>query len=172
MSLRMTVPLACALALAVSSAALALQTGEKAPPFKLADQFGKTWDSSELKGDAVVVVAANADSGRDMGPWVDKLKENYGDTIKLIGLMDQHGLPGFVRGIARYRIRKETKDPLLIDFKGDVAKAYTVTDKHPVVVVIDKEGVVRSVEATKYTDKAYQATTAAIDTALKTGNKQ
>ena len=120
----------------------------------------------------MVVVAANADSGHDMGPWVDKLKKDYPDTIKLVGLMDLHGLPGFVRGIAKSRIRKETKDPLMIDFKGDVAKAYTVTDKRPVVVVIDKEGIVQSVEATKYTDNAHETITTAVDAALKTEDEQ
>ena len=161
------------LALSVLAGAFAIQPEESAPPFKLADQFGKTWDLSELKGTVVVLVAANADSGRKMGPWVDKLKKDYPNNAELLGLMDLHDLPGIVRGIAKARIRKETKDPLMLDFNGSTAKAYSVSDKHPVVVVIDRKGLVRSVKRTDYTATAYKATAAAIDAALesKNGNK-
>lgn len=152
---------------AIGAAAWALQSGDAAPPFKLADQFGKTWELSALKNSVVVVVAADRDSGRAMGPWVDKLKQKYGVKIQLLGLMDLHGLPGLFRGIATSRIKRETKDPLMIDFDGGTSKAYQVSSKYPVVVVIDKSGTVRDIEKTNYTDAAFGSTTAAVDKAFK-----
>ena len=173
MKLQLVTALAGLLAICVVSGAFAIQSDKSAPPFKLDDQFGKTWDLSKLKSTVVVVVVANADSGRKMGPWVDRLKKDYPKNARILGLMDLHHLPGIVRGIAKGRIRKETKDPLMLDFNGSTAKSYSVSDKHPVVVVIDRKGVVRSVEATDYTPAAYEATSAAIDKALesKNGNK-
>lgn len=163
---RLTGVLVMILAAAVASSAMAVQAGDKAPAFKLEDQFGKLWDSSALKGSVVVVIAANKDSGRAMDPWVGKLKDKYGTKIQLVGLMDLHNLPGIVRGMAKSKIKKETSEPLMLDFNGSTAKTYDVTSQHPVVVVIDKSGIARAVQKTKYTDAAFKTTTAAIDKAL------
>ena len=155
------------LLVSASVAAVALQTGEAAPAFKLLDQFGKTWELSQLNGSVVVLVVADRDSGRAMGPWYDHLKNDYANRTQLLGLLELRGVPGIGRGIARSKIRKETKDPLMVDFNGSTAKAYLVSSKHPVVVVIDKTGVVRAIEQTEYTDKAYKSISSAIDKALK-----
>ncbi|MCX6346024.1 MAG: hypothetical protein NT018_13290 [Armatimonadetes bacterium] len=152
---------------AAAVGALALGVGENAPAFKIEDQFGKTWDSAALKGNVVVVIVANRDSGRAMDPWVSNLKSNYGSKIQLLGLLDLHTIPGIVRGIARARIRKETSDPLMLDFGGKIAGSYLVSDNYPVVVVIDKSLVVKGLQKTQYNQSAYGNITDAIDAALK-----
>ncbi len=75
----------------------ALQTGDQAPAFKLSEQFGKTWELAKLKGNVVVVVAANRDSGRMMAPWIDNLKPRYTGKVTLLGLMELRGIPGIFR---------------------------------------------------------------------------
>ena len=159
-------PLAALIILgACASSCLALQTGDQAPAFKLMDQFGKTWELAKLKDSVVVVVAANRDSGQMMAPWIDGLKPKYSGKIQLLGLMELKGIPGMFRGMARSRIKKETQDPLMIDFDGSTGKAYEVSSKYPVVVVIDKTGVLRSIEKT-YSKDAFKTVTEAIDKAL------
>ncbi len=152
----------CSLSLAVC----ALDIGQSAPAFKLMDQFGKVWDSSAIKGNVIVVVAADRDSGRSMEPWMNGLKAKYGSRIVLLGLLDLRGVPGIARGFTRSRIRKETKDPLMLDFDGDVADNYLVNSKNPVVVVIDKGLVVKAVSKSGYSDSALASVTSAIDSAL------
>lgn len=147
--------------------AYALDTGQTAPAFKIADQFGKVWDSSQLKDEVVVVVTANRDSGRAMDPWVSKLKAKYGSKITLLGLMDLHTIPGIVRGMAKSRIRKETKDPLMLDFNGKVASNYLVNSKNPTVVVIGKGSIVKAMSTSAFSDSAYNSIIAAADAALK-----
>lgn len=164
---RLIIALAAVFTFTLVLGAMALQTGEKAPDFKLNDQFGKTWDLSSLSGSVVVVVAANRDSGRAMGPWVDNLKKKYGGKIQLLGLMDLHTIPGIGRGIAKSRIRKETSDPLMLDFNGSTAKAYDVSSKVPVVAVIDQNAVVKAVQKNEYSADRFKSITNAIDAALK-----
>ncbi|MCE5322097.1 redoxin domain-containing protein [bacterium] len=166
-NLRFIVLIATVFTITLALRAIALQTGEKAPGFKLNDQFGKTWDLSSLSGKVVVVVVANRDSGRAMGPWVDNLKKKYGDKIQLLGLMDLHTIPGIGRGIAKSRIRKETKDPLMLDFNGSTAKAYDVSGKIPVVVVIDQNSVVKAVQKNEYSTDRFKSISNAVDAALK-----
>lgn len=151
----------------IISVALALEVGAGAPDFSLKDQFDKVWVLQNLKGTVIVIVAANKNSGRAMGPWVDKLKATYSGKIQLLGLLDLHDVPGIGRGIARSRIKDETKDPMMLDFHGNTGKAYEVSSDYPVVVVIDKSSVVRSVQKTNYTDQAFNSTTSAINAALK-----
>jgi predicted transcriptional regulator len=156
-----------ALALAISTVALALQTGEPAPSFDLKDQFGKLWKLADLKNNIVVIVAANQKSGRAMGPWVDNLKTKYEGKIRILGLLDLHDIFVLGRGIAKSRIRSETKDPMMLDFNGDTGKAYQVSDKYPVVMVIDKKGIVRDVEKANYTQNAFKSAASAIESALQ-----
>lgn len=154
--------LVCSLSLAVC----ALDVGRAAPAFRLNDQFGKVWDSSAIKGNVIVVVAADSDSGRSMEPWMNGFKARYGSRIMLLGLMDLRGIPGIARGFARSRIRKETKDPLMLDFNGGVSDNYLVNSKNPVVVVIDKSLVVKAVSKSGYSDSAFASVNSAIDSAL------
>jgi peroxiredoxin len=169
MNAKSTLPYSIVLLLAAH--ALGLEVGKPAPAFSLDDQFGATWKLDDLKDKVVVMVAATRESGNTMGPWVDHIKSRYASqlknsTLQRLGLMDLHTVPGIGRGFARSRIRRETKGPLMIDFNGATARAYQVNDKHPVVVVIDKEGVVKHVEATAFDGDAFRATAKAIDAAL------
>ncbi|MCE5197788.1 redoxin domain-containing protein [bacterium] len=146
---------------------MALDMGQSAPSFSLKDQFGKLWDLSKLNGTVTVVVAANKDSGREMGPWIENLDSKYGSKIQLLGLMDLHSIPGIGRGIAKSRIRKETPQPLMLDFDGTVSKAYSVTSDSPVVVVIDGNSRVKAIQRDEYSKSALTSIATAIDTALK-----
>lgn len=172
--MKCTITLALVLAMALSIPALAqskLQVGSQAPDFSLKDQFGKAWSLSGLSGTVTILVAADAKSGRMMGPWVDNLKTRYADkAVQILGLLDLRSVPGIGRGIARSRIKKETEDPMMLDFNGSVGRAYGVTSNHPVVVVIDRTGVVRAVTKTAHNQQAFGQITKAVDAVL--GTKQ
>ena len=124
--------------------------GARAPGFDLKDQFGKPWKLDGLAGQVTVLVAADTNSGRAMGPWVDALKAKYAGKVCILGLLDLHSVPGIGRGIAKSRIRSETKDPMMLDFSGTISRAYGVSSKLPTVVVIDKGSIVQAVVAAAY----------------------
>jgi hypothetical protein len=153
--------------LLLSIAASALTVGKSAAKFNLEDQCGKTWKLSKLKGSVVVVLTADQESGELIGPWLDNLKTKYGSKIHILGLLDLHTVPAIGRWIATSKIKKVTKEPLMLDFYGDTAKAYSVSSKHPVVTVIDKEGIIRSVQKSEFTKTGVTKTKSAIDKALK-----
>lgn len=151
----------------VQAQASAPEIGSRAPGFDLADQFGKQWKLGDLSGQVTVLVVADTESGRAMGPWVDALKARYSDKVRILGLLDLHSVPGIGRGIARSRIRRETKDPMMLDFGGKVAQAYGVSSKVPGVVVIDKESIVRAAVSAAYDQKGFDTITSAVDRALQ-----
>lgn len=144
----------------------ALQVGNPAPNFNLKDQFDRTWNLNSLRGQVVLLVVADKDSGRLMDPWFSNLKMRYAGKAQIIGLLDLHGVPGIGRGIARSRIRKETSDPMILDFGGSVGRTYGANSKVPVVVVIDKGGIVRGIARTTYNSVAYANIVKPADAAL------
>jgi hypothetical protein len=157
----------CLFAGVISVGILPLRLGQNAPAFELPDQLGKVWRAAGLRGQVVVVIAADRNSGRTMGPWVDKLRAKYDRSILILGLLDLHDIPWIGRGMAKSRIRKETNDPMMLDFHGDTAKAYEAVSKYPVVTVIGKSGAIGDVERTNYTPSAFKSVTDAIDAGLK-----
>jgi len=160
------ISLAAVLALSLAVAALALAPGESAPDFRLTDQFGKTWSLSGQRGNITVVVAATQKSGRAMGPWVDNIKSRFSGRAQTLGLLDLHTVPGMFRGVARSRIRKETSDPLMIDFDGAIARKYGAADKAPAVAVIDKAGRIAAVHQGDYSPEAFERIAQAVEAAM------
>ncbi|MGI6296250.1 MAG: peroxiredoxin family protein [Armatimonadota bacterium] len=163
--------LACA-ALAVifvttAAAQPSIEVGERAPAFDMKDQFGKIWKLPDLKERVVVLVVATTDSGRLMGPWVDTLKAQYADKVTILGLLDLKSVPSIGRGIAKSRIRKETKDPMMLDFSGRTAQTYGVSGKVPTVVVIDKNGLIQAIARQTYSKSAYESVSSVIGKSLK-----
>jgi len=150
----------------VSALAAGPQVGSPAPGFDLKDQFGKEWKLSDLSGQVTVLVVADTDSGRAMGPWVEAIRARYGTKVQILGLLDLHSVPGIGRGIAKSRIKKETKDPMMLDFSGATARAYGVSSKAPAVYVIGKSLGVRAGVSAAYDQSGFAAITAAVDKAL------
>jgi len=168
--MRSLIPLTVILVLALAIPTMAQPAvGSQAPDFNLKDQFGKSWNLSGLAGTVTVLVAANSDSGRMMGPWVDNLKSKFANKgVRIVGLLDLHSVPGIGRGIARSRIKRETNDPMMLDFSGNIGRAYGVTSKYPVVVVIDRSGAIRGLAQTTYNQQAFTQITNAVNAALAT----
>lgn len=156
-----------AVLLAPAFAQPTLQVGTRGPDFALKDQFDKSWSLSGLSGTVTVLIVADSDSGRAMGPWVDALKARYSNKVQTLGMLDLHTVPGIGRGIARSRIRRETKDPLMLDFSGSIGRTYGVSSKVPTIVVIDKTGVVRAVVRGAFDQASFNGIAAAVDKALK-----
>jgi predicted transcriptional regulator len=142
------------------------EIGARAPDFDLKDQFGKQWKLDDLAGQVTVVVVADTESGRAMGPWVDALKARYPNKVRILGLLDLHSVPGIGRGIAKSRIKRETKDPMMLDFDGSIARAYGVSSKVPGVIVIDRTSIVRAAVSAAYDQKGLATATSAVDKAL------
>jgi predicted transcriptional regulator len=152
----------------ITAPAAGLSVGSPAPAFDLKDQFDRTWRLADLNGKIVVLMVADQHSGQAMRPWGDNLSPTYGSKIQLLGLLDLHTYSRFLRGIVAARIRNETNKPMLLDFDGMVGAAYEASSRYPVIVVIDRQGVVRGIQRSTFTREAFAAVREAIDAALKT----
>lgn len=160
-------PTALAVLVLVTAPVAVLSVGSPAPVFDLKDQFDRVWRLTDLRGKVVVLMAADQHSGREMKPWGDNLSEAFGATIQLLGLLDLHTYPSFLRIFAAARIRSETDKPMMLDFSGAIGVAYEVSSRYPVIVVIDRQGVVRGIHKTTFTREAFAGAREAVEAALK-----
>ena len=125
-----------------------LKIGEKAPDFGLII-FGskdKTMTLSEFDGQKAVIVnfwASWCSYCTLEMPLFEKVQQDYGDEVQVIGINLQEGyldvLKGFVDGIG-------VTYPLLLDPDGEAKKAYRVIVQ-PQTFFIDKNGVLRAMHA-------------------------
>jgi hypothetical protein len=147
--------LVIALAAQVAAAA-GLSVGASAPPFELNDQYNRVWRLGDLRGKVVVVIAVNQRSGEMIRPWASTLFASYGSRIQPLGILDLHTYPGALRGLVAAQVRRQTdrSQPMLLDFKGRTGAAYGVSSLYPVIVVIDRRGVVRGIQRSVWTRKA------------------
>lgn len=155
-------------AIALLTAPTAVLTlGLPAPAFDLKDQFDRVWRLADLRGKIVVLMAADQHSGQGMRPWGDNLSAAFGTQIQLLGLLDLHTYVSFLRVFVAARIRSETDKPMLLDFSGAIGAAYEVSSRYPVIVVIDRQGMVRGIYKTTFTRDAFAGAREAIEAALK-----
>lgn len=150
-------------------AAAELRIGMPAPPFELKDQFGRAWRLVDLRRKVVVGVAVNQHSGEMIRPWANTLFKAYGSRIQPLGILDLRTYPEVLRGTVAARIRRDTNrsQPMLLDFTGRIGTAYEVSSRYPVVVVIDRRGVIRGIQKSVWTPKALAGARSAVDAALR-----
>jgi hypothetical protein len=56
---------------------------------------------------------------------------------------------------------------MLLDFEGSVGAAYEVSSRYPVIVIIDRRGVIRGIQKSVVTKEALARAREAIDAAIE-----
>ena len=143
-----------------------VSVNSKAPEFTLQDQYDKTFSLGQFTGRIVVLVASDRE-GRVQNPaWKRNLKERYGDRITVRGVADVSSAPFFMKGTIREIMRKEGES-ILMDWKGEVFKAYALKPKVSNIVLINGSGVIAFLHAGPADTDALQELVTAIDRALR-----
>ncbi len=94
--------------------------------FVLADQFGREHTPADYPG-VVVLVGSGKKGSSYNGPWIKALRDRLdprGEPVHVVGYADLRGVPFFVKGLVRKRFPKDQNYPVLLDWKGLLAKAY------------------------------------------------
>jgi len=115
---------------------------ERAMDFELRDQFGKALAYRFPKERVSVLVFGDRKGSGQVEGWVRPVYERYTDRIDLHGVAVLTEVPSLFHGYARRQFRKNVKYPVLLDFKGDVSKAFGYEGDKPNVLVIAHDGAV------------------------------
>jgi AhpC/TSA family len=159
--------------LLISNSALAnhrLNNKEKAAEFSLKDQFGTVYDYKFPREKVSILAFGDKDGAEQLENWIKPLVEKYDTKLDIQGVAELSSVPSIARGIVRGMIKKKSKYPVMLDWKGAVSKSYKYEKKRANIILIDKNGaivfkVTDAADSTKL-DKLYKE----IDKLLKENN--
>jgi hypothetical protein len=117
-----------------------LTTTNLCPQFTLPDQFGHAHRFSFPQTKPVVLTIADKRGWKDIEQWVHPLAEKFGDKIIIEGLADVSAAPGPLRGLVQSKFKKAISHPVMLDWKGDVSRAFSYTKGQANVYVIASDG--------------------------------
>jgi len=115
---------------------------EKAPEFTLRDQYEKTVSLKQYEGRIVVLIASDKEGKAQNSAWTKAIRDKYADRVAVQGVADVSSVPFFLKGKIRSDFKKDPES-ILLDWKGEVFKAYDVTKGVSNVILIDRQGMVR-----------------------------
>lgn len=116
--------------------------GEKAMVFTLQDQYEKTVSLRQFAGRIVVLIASDKEGSAQNASWTRAIRDRYVDRVAVQGIADVSSVPFFLKGKIRHDFKKDA-DSILLDWKGEVFKAYGLTKGVSNVILIDKDGMIR-----------------------------
>ena len=88
------------------------------PSFELPDQFGTNHLITFPQPQPTVFIVADRKGSEQIATWVAALKAHSGGRLKIIGVANIRGAPGWVQGMIRKKFRKQYAYPILIDGSG------------------------------------------------------
>lgn len=130
-----------------------------APAFSLDDHRGKTHDYRFPRPLATVLCFGDMVSAYQLASWIEPLYLKFRDQIDIIGIAAFRGVPDIFRELVRTSIEKLSPKEVLIDWDGEVSRAYGLTFGQCRVVVVAPDGmVVQAVNGTATPDTFRQVT--------------
>jgi len=112
----------------------------RAKEFELKDQF-KNPHAFALPREKVTVLMFGDRKGSDYAePWTEALWDRYKERISMEGVGVGRWIPIIERPLIRLLIRRATDYPIMLDWKGKVAKTYYFQRKQLNLFVIEPGG--------------------------------
>jgi peroxiredoxin len=113
--------------------------GETPPDFTLRDSNGDAVATGDWRGKVVVIDfwATWCQPCLKAIPDLEQLRRRYGDDVVIVGVSSEQPAK-----IAKFLAEREIGYPILMDEKGEMAKAYRVSSL-PAIYMLDRGGVVR-----------------------------
>ncbi len=124
-----------------------------APAFSLDDHHGRTHTYQFPRPLVTVLCFGDMVSAYQLASWIEPLYLKFRDQIDIIGIAAFRGVPDIFRELVRMSIEKLSPKEVLIDWDGEVSRAYGLTFGQCRVVVVAPDGtVVQAVNGTATPD--------------------
>ena len=125
----------------VCSASLCVAQESDLIPFRIQDQFDREHTAADLEHRVFVLVGSDKRGSRYQGAWVDRLRAAFADDeIPVVEVADLRGVPFFIRGSVKKKFPQEKRSWVLLDWKGELAKAYRFKPDKCSILVFDEGG--------------------------------
>lgn len=112
----------------------------KAPGFVLKDQNDGSYAIDFPRDKVTVLIFGDREGSDQVEGWVRPVYNKYKDKIEVYGIAELSTVPSLARGVVRRIIKSRTNYSVLLDWTGNVSKAYSYQTGKATVVVVSKEG--------------------------------
>ena len=133
---------------------------------ELHDQFDAPQTLSFPTTNVTLLTIADKKGSEQIAGWVTPLKQRFGKRIDIRGLADVSTVPRPFRGMVRKNFQRLQTHPVMLDWSGEVVKAFTYMPDNANVLVLDARGQILKRISGEVNPKAVQDLCAAIDRAL------
>ncbi len=107
---------------------------------ELNDQFEVPQTLSFPTTNLTLLTIADHKGSEQIAGWIAPVKQRYGTGVDIRGIADVSPVPRLLRGMIRRQFQKAQSYPVMLDWSGDVVKAFTYVPDKVNVLVIDGGG--------------------------------
>jgi len=113
--------------------------------FELKDQFGEVHRAVDFAGKVLVLIGSDKDGSSFNGKWggaiYEAVKEEPGiELFTTVACADLRGVPFFIKGMVKSKFPQVRDQWVLMDWKGQLAKAYSFEPDSSNIVVFAADG--------------------------------
>lgn len=142
------------------------QNGPQIGDFALEDLQGERRRFQFPREKLLVLAIADQKGSEGMENWIKPLYDRYSSRIDIEGVAELSAVPGFARGIARGIISGLVKQPILLDWTGEVSQQLKAQKNITNLYVIDAQGQLIASSSGEATLEKLKEMVEAIDSAL------
>lgn len=139
----------------------------QAPAFELEDLKGQSQSFTFPLPRVTLMAFADQDGAKQMEAWITPLYQRYQSQIDIHGVAVLSMVPAFARGIARGIISTQVKQPIMLDWTGDVSRQFQTLPKVTHLFVLNPQGQILLEQSGSATAEKLATLAKAIDQALK-----
>lgn len=127
----------------LNSRPLQAQTADN---FTLEDQFGNKIAVKFPSNKPVVLVFGDREGSAQVEGWVRPIYGKFTDKLYIFGIAELSAVPWVAKPVVRRVIKSKSKNPIMLDWSGNVSKSYGCEKGKANVFVVSKEGKVIAVK--------------------------
>jgi hypothetical protein len=114
----------------------------KLSDFELSDQHGSIRSYRFPKAKVSVMTIADHKGSHQLPPWIQAIRDRYGDLIDIDGIADVSMIPKPFHSIFRRAFRKRLAYSVMLDWGGSVLNQFGYEKGVANIYVIDRKGVI------------------------------
>lgn len=140
--------LALLIVLLAGGAGMSLDAAENGPAMPtnaparigLRDQFDVPRTIAFPASNVTFLTIADKPGSQQIPGWVTAIKQRFGDRVGIEGIADVSSVPRPLRGMVRKGFQRDLAHPILLDWSGEVVKAFAFEPGQANLFVLDRDG--------------------------------
>lgn len=128
--------------LLMATSAPATTPNGRLPDFSIEDQYKREWSRSDFLGSITVFMISDRSGYEYNDNWLNILLPRFQTSVRFVPVADVQIVPGFLKPLIRSRFKDSFTYPILMDWDGQLVKAFNTTSGLPNLVLVGRDGTV------------------------------